>query len=370
MVTDAATLPELTSRQEKILSFIVRTYTQKPEPISSKYIYETSDLGVSPATIRNEMVVLDELGYITAPHKSAGRIPTQDGYRYFVSRLLNTSGLSESERQYISEKFKSLPMVTEQWMRLAANVLARTAHTASLVTAPVAETTRFKHIQLIGIQGRLVLMVLVLHGGIVQQRMLNLSEPVPQETLQEAVNHINTVCADLYAHQIRMKSVQLDLLEREVTELAAEVMEQADSTPSHVVYRDGLSEVINNFQSGEGAQQAIRVFEERAFLDLILNDLLQPLMDDVQVIVAGDGRMEEISQLSMVLSLYGVPGQMRGTIGVLGPTHINYGRAISTVRYVSNLMTNMMANLYDVNMDEPAGDAGDEGTNNPPANEN
>ncbi|MFW5708941.1 MAG: heat-inducible transcriptional repressor HrcA [Chloroflexota bacterium] len=353
MTTDVSNLPELTSRQERILSFIVRAYTQKPEPISSKHIYEASDLNVSSATIRNEMAILEELGYIAAPHKSAGRIPTEDGFRYFVNRLLNNISLSDTEKKHIASKFQALPMVTEQWMRLAANVLARTANTASLVTAPIAQTTRFKHIELISVQGRLVLMVLVLHGGIIQQRMLNLAEPVPQARLAEAATHINGLCTDLYANQIRMKGIQLNLLEREVAELVAEVMEQADSNPTRTVYRDGLSDVINSFQDGEGAQQALRVFEERAFLDIIISELVDPFIDDdVRVIVAGDGRWAEINQLSMVLTRYGVPGQMSGTIGVLGPTHINYGRAISTVRYVSSLMTNMLVDLYEIDLDE------------------
>jgi heat-inducible transcriptional repressor len=116
-----------------------------------------------------------------------------------------------------------------------------------------------------------------------------------------------------------------------------------------------LSEVLGSFRDGEGAQQAVRVFEERAFLDMILTDILDPLAEDVKVIVAGNGR-EELNQLSMVLSRYGVPGQMSGAIGVLGPTHINYGRAIRTVRYVSSLMSNMLSGLYEIDESESTSD--------------
>jgi heat-inducible transcriptional repressor len=347
MTTDASHLPELTQRQEEILSLIIRAYTQKPEPVSSKYLVETFELGFSSATIRNEMAVLEELNYIVAPHKSAGRIPTEDGYRYFVRRIImDENDLSLSEQNHIAEKFRALPMATEQWMRIAATILSRTARTASLVTSPVAETSRFKHVELISIQGRLVLMVLVLQGGIVHQRMLNLADPVPQPKLAEAATHINTLCRDLYAHQIRLKSVQLTLLEREVAELASELMERADNNGGRIIYQDGLSEIISTFQDGEGAQQAVRIFEERAFLDMILTDLLDPIADDVRVIVAGDGRWDELSHLTIVLSRYGVAGQMSGAVGVLGPMHINYGRAISSVRYVSTLMTNRLTELY------------------------
>jgi heat-inducible transcriptional repressor len=341
---DASQLPELTDRQEKILTHIIRAYTEKPEPVSSQHVVDHSDLSVSSATIRNEMVVLEELGYIRAPHKSAGRVPTENGYRYFVQRIIDQHDLMQGEQRRIESKLQTLPMATDAWMRLAATLVARTAQTASLVTPPVSRTNRFKHVELVSIQGRLVLMILVLHGGVVHQRMLNLAEVVTQAKLTEAASRINTICRDLYAHDIQLKAVQLPLLEREVAELASELMESADN--SHLrVFRDGLSDIINTFQDGEGAQQAIRVFEERAFLDMILADVLNPTADDFKVIVAGDGR-EELNQLSIVISRYGIPGHMIGAVGVLGPTHINYGRAIQTVRYVSGLMTSMLHELY------------------------
>lgn len=344
MTTDETQLPELTQRQEQILTLIVQAYTQNPEPVSSKHLVENSALGVSSATIRNEMAALEDLGYVAAPHKSAGRVPTAEGYRYFVRRIMDEGTLAESTQSHIMEKFKSQPMITESWMRMAATMLARTTQTASLVTTPVSETSRFKHLELVAIQGRLVLMVLVLHGGVVHQRMLNLAVPVPQAKLAETATHINALCMDLYAHQIRLKSVQLNLLEREVAELAAEVMESVDNT--HIrVYRDGLSDIIGSFAGDEGTQQAVRLFEERAFLDMILTDFLDSLINEVKVVVAGEGR-DELKHLSMVLSRYGVPGQMSGAVGVLGPTHINYGHAIRTVRYVSSVMTNMLVELY------------------------
>ncbi|RMG74977.1 MAG: heat-inducible transcription repressor HrcA [Chloroflexi bacterium] len=347
MTMDASQLPELTKRQEEILALIIRTYTDKLEPVSSKQIAETSNLGVSSATVRNEMSVLEELGYITAPHTSAGRIPTENGYRYFVQRIIDNNGLTKAEEKHIANKFHSLPKGTEQWMKLAATILARTANTASLVTAPIVETSRFKHIELISIQGRLVLMVLVLHGGVVQQRMLNLADPVPQSKLAEVAKQINSLCTDLYSHEIRLKSIQFNLLGREVAELAADLMDEADKHQTRIVYRDGLSDLLGNIHDGETAQQAIRVFEEHTVLDIILTNFLDSQTDDVRVVVAGDGLWDELSQLSMVLSRYGIPGQIRGTIGLLGPTHINYGRAISTVRYVSNLMTDMLVDLYE-----------------------
>ncbi len=345
MTENSPSEPELSRRQEQLLASVVTAYTSKQEPVSSKYLMENAGLSVSSATIRNELAALDELGYISAPHTSAGRVPTEKGYRYFVQRLVKNGDLSLTEQTYISEKFQTLPLASEQWMRVAASLLARITRSASIVTPPIAETSRFKHVELIAIQGRLVLMVLVLHGGTVHQRMLNLAEPVPQIRLAEVANYINSICIDLYANDLRMKAVKLNLLDREVVELAAEIMDRSDNNQVRLVYREGLSDILSSFPDGEGAQQAVRLLEERAFINLVLNDLLDPFFDDIKVIVAGEGR-QELNQLSMVMGRYGVPGQMTGAVGVFGPTHINYGRAISTVRYVSSLMTNMLVELY------------------------
>lgn len=158
-------LPDLTVRQEELLTLIIRTYTDKPEPVSSKFLKDTYDPGYSAATIRNEMAVLDDLGYITAPHTSSGRVPTERGYRYYVKRLLDRDGLTAFERDYIAERFQNLPLAIEKWMHGAARQLARTVQIASLVTPPIADTNRLKHVELISIQGRLCLMVLVTEIG-------------------------------------------------------------------------------------------------------------------------------------------------------------------------------------------------------------
>jgi heat-inducible transcriptional repressor len=325
----------------------VRAYTQSPDPISSKHLVEAFDLSISTATVRNEMAVLEELGYIAAPHTSAGRIPTESGYRYFVKQLISISDLTSAEQTRIAENLQTAPLATEQWLTQVALLLARTAQTAALVTPMNAETSRFKHLELISIQGRLVLMVLVLHGGTVHQQMLTLADSVTQTTLTETAKHLNALCADLSANEVRARSATLQLLEHEVADLAAELMERADNNQMRMVYRGGLSDVLPSFQNSEGAQQMVRVFEERAFLNLILNEVMSPLVTKPQVVIAGNGRWEELSHLSLVISRYGMPGYLSGTLGLLGPTHINYGRAVSLVSYVSNMMTEMLRPLYD-----------------------
>src|SRR5690606_14098846 len=154
-------------------------------------------------------------------------VPTEAGYRYFVKRLITPNDLTAAEETRIAEKLNKTPLATEQWLHLVATMLARTVQTAALVTPPVAETSRFKHLELISIQGRLVLMVLVTQQGTVHQQMLTLAEAVPQPRLSEAAERINALCQNLGANELRVKSVQLQLLEREVADLIADLMEKA-----------------------------------------------------------------------------------------------------------------------------------------------
>ncbi len=344
--TDAVNTPDLTERQKRILELIVQNYIQAGHPVSSKSLVE--HLGVSSATIRNEMSALEAAGYLTSPHTSAGRIPTVAGYRYFVRRLLSGGQLSALERRMIAHQFQQTPLDIENWMRLAAAVLAHTAQGASLVTAPYSPINRFKHLELIATQGRLVLMVLVLHNGDVRQRMLTLAEPVPQEKLSETAARLTHLVVGQTARQIRDKlaglsSSSLSTLEHEVLELVAELMEEGDRP--HRVVRDGLSELPSRFEESAGAEQALRVLEEHSLLEDLLSEA-EPEVGDVRVVIAGEGRWENISLLSIVLGRYGVAGRATGALGVLGPTRMRYGRAISAVRYVADLMSNLLVGIY------------------------
>jgi heat-inducible transcriptional repressor len=302
---------------------------------------------ISSATIRNDLAVLEELGYVAAPHTSAGRIPTQAGYRYFVKRLLDAGELPPDEKKTIAAEFSQASTNVEQWMQLAVSTLARTSRSAALVTAPRSFSSQFKHIELISTQGRLVLMVLVLYGGDVRQQMLTLADVVDQETLSAAAHHLNSIGDGLTGEQLRARSYNVDgELEREVLEIVADVLEAADQRHNVITYREGLSEVLPEFTESEGAQQALRLMEERSLLANILSEALDQNVGTVQVVIAGEGRWSEATHLSMVLSRYGVSGQATGTLGVLGPTRMRYGRAISAVRYVAGLMSNLVFDVY------------------------
>jgi heat-inducible transcriptional repressor len=352
MSTDAPDLPELTERQERILSIIVREYTNKPEPVGSKYLAEQHLASLSSATIRNDMARLEELGLLAAPHTSAGRIPTEMGYRYFVKRLLAESErqLPIEEKRAIAEQFRNVPENPDGWLRVAVVALARTAQSAAVVTPPVSITRRrsqFKHLALIGTQGRLVMMVLVLQGGDVRQQMLTLAEFVPQDALSAIAHQLNTHCEGLTGEQIRARPAE-NGLEREVADLVADTLDDADRAP--FVYREGLMDMLRDFterQSAEQAlQQALRLTEESKALNALLTEPAEHEIGQVRVVIAGDGRHEQVRHLGIVLGHYGVEGHVVGTMAVLGPTRMRYGRAISTVSYIAGLVSSMMANVY------------------------
>ncbi|MCD4684671.1 MAG: heat-inducible transcriptional repressor HrcA [Anaerolineae bacterium] len=341
---DNAPLPDLSERQEVVLSLIVREYIRTVQPVGSKTLVERFDLGVSSATVRNDMVALEQHGLIYAPHTSAGRVPTKQGYRYFVQRLLKAAGLTKQEQAHITQEFDHAASNVNEWPRIAAMTLSRVAQSAALVTPPRAVENQFKHLELINTQGRLVLMVVVLQGGSVHQQVLTLTETVPQDVLSRTAQIINDNCSGHTAEQVRSKThTQLDALTREIGDLVADAMSQVNQQAARAAVRYGLSESLTSLSEDE-AQQIVQVLEEEELLDDILREMLAPDQPDLRIVVAGEGRWENLSHLSMVLGRYGTP-EARGAMAVLGPTRMRYGRAVSAVRYVAGLMSGLLGNV-------------------------
>ncbi len=338
----------LTERQETLLTLIIRDYVEAATPISSKGLVEKYNLAVSSATVRHEMGALTEKGYLRQPHTSAGREPTEAGYRYFVQRLTNENELPVAEQRTISHQFYQARREVDEWTRLAASVLAYHSHGASLVTAPHQEQSRFKHIELIATQGRMVLLVVVLTGGEVRQQMLTLAEPVSQEMLSEAAKRITQICFSLDSAGVAAQAPALPTLEQEVARLVADMMKRAEAFSASEVFRDGVSNVLAEpeFAGNDSARQALRVLEERTYLEEFLTKAISPNVGGVQVVIGGDNAWQELKDCSMVLARYGVSGYATGAMGILGPQRMAYGRAISTVRYVAGLMSDLMYEIY------------------------
>ena len=173
----------LSDRQQAVLRLVIEEYVNSATPISSKTISAGHSMGVSSATIRNEMATLEEMGYLTHPHTSAGRVPTEAGYRYFVQKLMEQIDLPIEEQRMINHQFHQARLELDQWLRLSAAVLAHTSQNASLVTAPKSERCYLKHLELISIQDDVALLILVLQGGLVKQQILTLDTAVDQNEL-------------------------------------------------------------------------------------------------------------------------------------------------------------------------------------------
>ena len=338
----------ITERQKLILALVIHTYIETAQPVGSKALIERYKLDSSSATIRNDMVELTEAGYLRQPYTSAGRVPTEEGYRYFVRQLMGQTELPINTRRTITHQFYQAGRDVNRWMRLAASVLAHQSQGASLVTSPRPESARFKHLSLISTHGRQVLMVMVWTGGQVRQQMLTLAEPVSQEQLSTAASHINLVCQGLDADGIAALSGQFDALEQDVIKLTTEELERMKQVVSGEVYRDGLTNVLAEpeFAESESARKALRVLEERSMLeDLLSRTVLTSGMDEVQVLIGGEGTWEDLRDCSMVLARYGAPGLVTGALGVLGPTRMAYGRTVSAVRFVSGLLSDLVIEM-------------------------
>jgi heat-inducible transcriptional repressor len=339
---------ELTERQKLILALVIRDYIETAQPVGSVRLVDYYQLEFSSATIRNEMVALTELGYLRQPHTSAGRVPTEEGYRYFVRQLMGNIELPTPTKRTITHQFYQAGTDVDRWMRLAASVLAHQAQAASLVTAPHPERAVFKHLELINTHGRQVLMVLVLSGGEVSQQMLSLAEPVSQEQLSAVAQSISNLCMGLNGISIALLKPPTDTLEQDILKLVLDEMKRSTEVVAGELYRDGLTHVLAEPEFGEMelARRALRILEERPLLeDLLTRTVLSTEPGGVQVLIGGEGTWEELRECSVVLARYGAPGLATGTLGVLGPMRMPYGHTISTVRFVAGLLSDLVEDL-------------------------
>ena len=336
---------ELTERQKTLLLLILRDHIESAEPLGSKRLVENYRLDYSPATIRNEMSALTEMGYLRQPHTSAGRVPTEEGYRYFVSQMMPNAELPEAVQHTISHQFHQSRADMDQWMTLAASILAHQSQGVSVITAPHAEQSRFKHVELISTQGRQVLMVLVLVGGEVSQQILTLAEPVTQERLSQTATRLNALLAGLAVDNISALATPSDALDQDILTLIRQDVRRTAESSSGEIYTDGLTNVLSEpeFAESDEARRALKIFEERSTLrDLLARTTTNTNIGGLQVLIGGEGEWEELRQCSMVIARYGVPGMATGTLGVLGPMRMSYTKTIPTVRYVAGLLSDLV----------------------------
>jgi len=339
-------MADLSKRQELLLGLIIREYVDTVQPVGSKPLVDKFHLDYSSATVRNDMMALTDAGYLRQPHTSAGRVPTESGYRYFVQRLVGgDADLSLAEKRTISHQFFQAHGDVDQWMRLAASILAHHSSAASLVTAPAADRPAFRHLELISIQGRQILLVLVLQGGSVQQQFLTLEDPLTQDELTQLAGQINGQLAGAEPSVVEQQSATMPPLTQAILAVVLELMHRAAIVATAEMVFDGLTNVLSQpeFSDPVLASRTMRLLEEHSLLSEFLGRVLGSEVGGVQVVIGGENNWEDLRDCSIVIARYGAPGQATGALGVIGPTRMAYGRTISAVRYVSSVMGELVS---------------------------
>lgn len=335
----------LSERQRKILRLIVRDYVATGRPVGSKTLVASSGIGVSPATIRNEMAALEDAGYLEHLHTSGGRIPTDRGYRYFVAHLMGDVELSTSEQLTILHQFRQVELQLEQWIELAAATLARAAGNVSLVSAPIPQSPRLRHIELVSLQPRLGLVIIVTTDGAVRQVMVHWPEDADQETLSPLADALAATLRGLGANEVASRLHGASGLAHSALEQIAAAL-RGVTTDGAAVRHSGLEHVLTQpeFSDAAEAQELLALLGGGTFLGAVLP--LLGLGPGVQVFIGEENPTDELRRLGIVVSTYGVDGEVVGVLGVVGPTRMAYDRSISSVRYMARLMSDLVADLH------------------------
>lgn len=349
-------MQRLTGRQEQLLRLIVHEYVTARKAVGSKALVEGYGLPFSSATIRNEMAELERAGLIDQPHTSAGRVPTDRGYRYYVERLIGDPRLAASEQMMISHQFRQVEAQLEGWMQLAVTVLARSTGNVSLVTAPrvQAQAARVKHFELVGIQDHVILLVLVTQESGVKQAFLHWHEAVAQTALRPLSDRLNARLAGLGAGEVAALAEGEEGLGRLVIEQIGERLRELDNSTSVDIQHAGLENALQQpeFAGGQAAGQIVELLRGGGFLSALLPQVQSGLADDVQVFIGTENSANELHPYGIVIATYGVRQEVIGLIGVLGPRRMPYERSIGSVRYMAGLMSDLVGRFYAVGNDD------------------
>jgi heat-inducible transcriptional repressor len=334
----------LSERQQALLATIVREYDAQKSPVGSDALVRKYLPGVSPATVRNDMVALTVAGYVCNTHPSSGRIPTQPGYRYYVRHLMRAAEISSAERRLIDHQFHQIESDLDQWTRLAATVLAQTTGNASFVTTPLSRPSTLRHVDLIAAQNHSALVVALLQEGTLHQQLLVRSENTDQEQLDRTAHRLTHELRGLTAVGVRGWSNAALEVELAVCDCLVELMRRVDQKTTGEVWYDGVSSLLAEpeFSRGERAQEIVRAFEQRQSLLEVAEAVKDRVGVQVQI---GDANPAQVFRDCAVVSTRYGSGNAAGVIGVVGPTRLRYERVIAIVQYLGGLMTQLWAEL-------------------------
>ena len=329
---EEVTATMLDERKTAILRAVVKEYIETAQPVGSGHIARSPEVRVSSATIRNEMAVLEQEGYLTQPHTSAGRVPTDKGYRYFVDHLSAPGRLDAVRTEQVREFFTTTHRAVEQMLSDSSRLLSRLTDYAAIVVGPGAEAATVRNVQLVGLSSRLATAVVVLSNGSVVNESFDLPDDTSDARLAAATAHLG---AHLHNHPLRgtvPATPTGDGMVDELCRLALDAVGErtnADETP---LYVGGAARMASAFDAVEVVRSVLATLEQQYVVVSLLRDVLDR---GLSVAIGAEHGVEPLAACSVVVATYLVDGEPAGTVGVLGPTRMNYPQALAAVEVVS-----------------------------------
>ncbi|MDD9912208.1 MAG: heat-inducible transcriptional repressor HrcA [Alphaproteobacteria bacterium] len=339
--------PQITERAERILADVVNSYSQTGQPVGSKVLVETSKLNLSPASVRNVMQDLEKQGLLTHPHTSAGRIPTEEGFRYYATNLVEVDDLDSSVKKELKAKVTSGKNISDI-ITDVSDVVGEITGCASLVVAPKKQADPLEQVEFIRLSGDRVLVVIVTAGGEIENRVINVPAFIDTKELNNASKEMKKFLAGQTLDQAREQMIEAIAEQRgRVNEMIDQMMAAANEWGQPTV-SDGAMVVAgstNLFQYPEivreKLQNLVKIFEEKRLLMALMEEVKHG--DGVRIYIGKDSPVSKAGDCSVVASSYGCKSNnIIGTLGVIGPMRMDYKKTIGIVNYTSKLLTSVL----------------------------
>lgn len=333
-----AGVQELSARRERILKHVVEEYVLSSAPVSSELVKRKYEREVSPATVRNDLSLLEEVGLIAHPHTSAGRTPTDQGYRYYVEHLMEERIPPPSEQRTIRHQFHQVEYEIDQWTHLATSVLAKALHTMAVVSAPLSVRPKVRRIELVPMHEMLILLALMLSSGAVKQQLVRTDDVLTAEDIGRIAERLNQALAGRTAGHARRSLAGNNGPEAPFLAAAAHLLQQADEQAFEEIYYQGLSYILSQpeFTHSEKLRPLVEVLEQQRLLGRVLAHALAA--EGVQVIIGSEHELEQLRETTVILSRYGEGEDAVGVLAAVGPTRLPYWRAVPMVRFLGDVM--------------------------------
>ncbi len=327
---------ELSERQEKILNVIIRTYMQTGEPVGSRTISKVEEMNLSSATIRNEMADLEEMGYIVQPHTSAGRIPTDKGYRFYVDRLMLEKEQEVSEmKEFVLERTEKM----EQVLQNIAKLLATNTNYATLVSAPQARHGKVKFIQLSSVDEEQVLATIMLDGNLVQNKIIHTEEAIDAETMLKLNILLNGSLNGLSLEEINLVTIarlkeQAGIHSEVIGSVLDAVAESVQEDEDFEIYTSGTTNIFKypELSDSQRASDLLGTFEEKEELKNLLSGIDEEPGTGIQVYIGNESPIQSMKDCSVVTATYELGDGIHGMVGIVGPKRMDYGMVVDNLK--------------------------------------